>query len=254
MNAPNSPAEFAPSRHEDDDSLYREPLSTKWRVAVMAAVIFFHVGGAWALMSIEPTKIEVGDVASMEVRMVPSEQPAQAQPESEPELPPPPDDTPPPKVPMLESMVSPPMPDLPPPQFPVPPPPPKPKAPPPPKPKPAQVTPPNDAPPAQASAAPATSNAPRVMSASQVGYLTPPSAVYPRRSQAAGEKGKVMVRVLVDASGRPAQVAVQTSSGFPALDEAAVSALRAARFKPYSENGVAQPVWVLAPIDFVLQR
>jgi len=253
MNAPSSPAEFAPSLHNDDEPSYREPLSRRMRIGLMALVIFFHVGGAWALMSIEPPKLEVGDVASMEVRLVPSEQQAAAQPEPQPDLPTPPDDTPPPEVPMVETMIQPPMPDLPPPEFPVNTPPPKPK-PPTPKPKPAQVTPPTDAPPAQASAAPAaTSSAPKVVSASQVAYLTPPNAIYPARSRRAGEKGTVTVKVLIDATGRPTNVAVQGSSGHAALDESAVSAVRAARFRPYSEGGVAQPVWVLVPINFVLQ-
>jgi len=254
MSVANSPAAFAPSRHDDGKARHREPLSPKWRIGLMALVIFFHVGGAWALISIEPNKLEVGDVASMEVRLVPSEQPTQAQPEPpQPDLPAPPDDTPPPEVPMLESMVQPPMPDLPPPEFPVNAPPPKPK-PPAPKPKPAQVTPPTNAPPAQASAAPAaSSNAPKVVSASQVAYLTPPSPIYPAKSRRAGEKGTVTVKVLIDASGRPAQVALQSSSGHPALDESAVSAVRAARFRPYTEAGIAQSVWVLVPINFVLQ-
>ena len=61
------------------------------------------------------------------------------------------------------------------------------------------------------------------------------------------------VSVLIDATGRPAEVSVQGTSGFPALDESAVSAVRAARFKPYAEGGVAQAVRVLVPINFVLQ-
>jgi protein TonB len=32
-----------------------------------------------------------------------------------------------------------------------------------------------------------------------------------------------------------------------------VSAVRAARFRPYSEAGMPQTVWVLVPINFVLQ-
>ena len=254
MTAPGSPAEFATSRHDDEDAPYREPLSTRMRIGLMALVIFFHVGGAWALISIEPNKLEVGDVASMEVRLVPSEQPAQAQPEPpQPDLPTPPDDTPPPEVPMVETMIQPPLPDLPPPEFPVNTPPPKPK-PPAPKPKPAQVTPPTDTPPAQASAAPAaTSSAPKTVSASQVAYLTRPNPIYPASSRRAGEKGTVTLKVLIDATGRPTNVAVQSSSGHAALDESAVSAVRAARFRPYAEGGVAQPVWVLVPINFVLQ-
>jgi protein TonB len=224
------------------------------RLGVLALVIFFHIGGAWALISIEPNKLDVGDVASMEVHLVLSEQPAQAQPEPpQPDLPTPPDDTPPLEVPMVGSMIQPPMPDLPPPEFPVKAPAPKPK-PPAPKPKPAQVTPPADAAPSQASAAPAAASmAPKTLSASQVAYLTPPSPIYPARSRRAGEKGTVTVRVLIDATGRPAQVALQGSSGFAALDDSALSAVRAARFRPYSEGGVPQAVWVLVPINFALQ-
>ena len=252
MSSAGSPAAFAPSLHNDDEPPYREPLSRRMRIGLMALVIFFHVGGAWALMSIEPNKLEVGDVASMEVRLVPSEQTAAAQPEQQPDLPTPPDDTPPPEVPMVETMIQPPMADLPPPEFPVNTPPPKPK-PPAPKPKPAQVAPPTDAPPAPSAAPAAASSAPKTVSASQVAYLTPPSPIYPARSRRAGEKGTVTVKVLIDATGRPTNVAVQGSSGHAALDESAVSAVRAARFRPYAEGGVAQPVWVLVPINFVLQ-
>ena len=129
MSVANSPAAFAPSLHNDEGAPYREPLSVKWRMGLVALVIFFHVGGAWALMQVQPTKLEVGEVASMEVRLVPSEQ--QTASAAPPELQtPPPEDTPPPEPqPQLESMIQPPLPDLPPPTFPVQAPPPKPPAP-----------------------------------------------------------------------------------------------------------------------------
>ncbi len=95
--------------------------------------------------------------------------------------------------------------------------------------------------------------APRTVSIGQVAYINPPNAIYPVRSRRAGEQGRVIMRVLVDTTGRPAQVSVSQSSGHPALDEAAVSAVRASLLRPYSENGVAQSVWVLMPIDFVLR-
>ena len=101
--------------------------------------------------------------------------------------------------------------------------------------------------------APGPPAAPKTVSASQVAYIDRPNPIYPARSRRAGEKGTVTIRVLIDTSGRPAQVNVQTSSGFPALDESAASAVRAARFRPYSEGGVPQAVWVLVPINFVLQ-
>ena len=89
-------------------------------------------------------------------------------------------------------------------------------------------------------ATPAAAAAPRVVSASQLGFLVPPNTIYPARSRKAGEQGTVMVRVFVDVAGRPAQVTLETSSGHPALDEAALSAVRGAQFRPYSEGGVAQ--------------
>jgi len=209
----------------------------------------------------------VGDIAPMEVRMVPAEQPAE--PEVENAEPPPPVEI---KQPDLAAIVEPPQDDLPPPEFPIakvdiPPPqePPPPVIPPlekkpDPKPeqKPVQRKPP--APVAQApvdtqpqQAPPQAASAPRTVSASQLGFLVPPNTIYPARSRKAGEKGSVMVRVFVDVAGRPSQVSVESSSGYPLLDEAAVSAVRAAQFRPYSEGGVPRTVWVRVPINFVLQ-
>jgi protein TonB len=224
---------------------YIDPLSRPARLGVLAAVVFFHVGVGWALSTVHPAKLTVGEMTSMEVRMVAAEAP----PEPPVQLDQPvPEDTPPPEVPQLESMIQPPLPDLPPPAFPVQAPPP-----PPPKPQPPKPPPPKPAPPKPAPAAPPAPAGPRTVSMSQVAYVNPPNAIYPTRSRRSGEQGRVMLRVLVDASGRPAQVALAQSSGHPALDESALSAVRAASFRPFSEGGVPQPVWVNVPIDFVLR-
>jgi protein TonB len=244
--------------------LYIDPLSNRARLGVLATVIFFHVGIGWALTTVEPAKLVVGDVNALEVRMVPAEQMAPPdlntpQPEDTPppEIEPvkldqpPPEDTPPPDVPMLEAAVAPPTPDLPPPEFPIAA---KPPTPPPPKPKPRPQ--PHHAAPVQPTpqaAPPATPAAPKTVSMSQVAYVNPPNAIYPSRSRRAGEQGRVMLRVLVDVAGRPSQVSLAHSSGHPALDESALSAVRAASFRPYAEGGVPQAVWVNVPIDFVLR-
>jgi protein TonB len=102
-------------------------------------------------------------------------------------------------------------------------------------------------------AAPAAPAAPKTVSASQLGYVVPPNPIYPARSRKAGEQGNVMIRVLIDVTGRPAQVSLQTSSGHPELDQSALSAVRAAQFRPYAEGGLTQAVWVLVPINFVLR-
>ena len=87
----------------------------------------------------------------------------------------------------------------------------------------------------------------------QVDYLGKrPSPVYPRVSQRRGEQGRVVLRVLISPLGQVANVSVRTSSGHPRLDEAAVEAMRQARFRPYTENGIAYKALVDIPFDFVL--
>ena len=49
-----------------------------------------------------------------------------------------------------------------------------------------------------------------------------------------------------------ADVQVQKSSGYARLDQAAIQAMRQARFRPYTENGIAYPARVDIPFDFVL--
>lgn len=242
--------------NKHDFHRYTEPLPPIVRRGLLGAVIFFHVGAGYALTQIEPAKIVVGDSAPLEVSFVTPDAPRQV------EIPPPPEDPPLPDLPPppIDIAVAPPD-DLPPPEFPVE----KPKPPEPPKPKPAPpkvVQPPHPPTPtpapaaeSQASSAPVAPRAtgPQTVDASQVGVLTPASPIYPIRSRRAGDQGKVMVKVLIDTSGRPAQVLLQTSSGHPELDEAALSGVRAARFRPFTRSGAAEPVWVLYPINFALQ-
>jgi protein TonB len=64
----------------------------------------------------------------------------------------------------------------------------------------------------------------------------------------------VLVRVLIDESGNPLKLELQQSSGFSRLDESAITAIRAARFKPYTEGGTPRSVWVLIPIVFDLEK
>lgn len=83
-----------------------------------------------------------------------------------------------------------------------------------------------------------------------VEYLRAAPPVYPRESQRRREHGTVILRVLVDAEGRPAQIRIERSSGFERLDIAAREAVAKFLFRPYEVNGVAQPAQVLIPIGF----
>ena len=83
-----------------------------------------------------------------------------------------------------------------------------------------------------------------------VEYIRAEPPVYPKESQRQREHGTVLLRVLVDELGRPAQVQVEHSSGFTRLDAAARAAAEKFLFRPYEVNGVAQPAQVLIPIGF----
>src|SRR5690606_38347994 len=99
-----------------------------------------------------------------------------------------------------------------------------------------------------ASADPST---PRLVS--RVDYLgRPPRPEYPRASMRRGETGRVVIRVLISPQGRVDRATVRASSGHDRLDESALRAARSARFKPYTENGVAYPALADIPFDFVL--
>ena len=212
------------------------------RLAVFGVVVA-HIGGAWGLLQIESVRTAVGEVAPLMIDLIapaaPPPPPA-PQPPPPPPAPQPPVKRPPPPAPLVTAAPSPA-----PTAFEAPPPPPV-QAPAPvtviEPPPPAPPTPP--APPAQ----------PKTVAITQVAYLTPPALTYPATSKRYGESGDVHERVLVDAEGKPRQMELIKSSGHPRLDEAAQATVRATRFRPYTENGIAQPFWVVMPLVFQLER
>jgi protein TonB len=78
-----------------------------------------------------------------------------------------------------------------------------------------------------------------------------PVPVYPRASERRREQGRVVVRVVISTQGTVLEAKVQSSSGYERLDESALKAVRTARFKPYTENGVAYRAMADIPFDFV---
>jgi periplasmic protein TonB len=87
-----------------------------------------------------------------------------------------------------------------------------------------------------------------------VEYVRAPPPVYPRESQRKREHGTVVLRVLVDTLGRPAQIQVEHSSGHELLDTAARDAVAKFLFRPYEVDGIAKPAQVLIPIGFEPRR
>jgi len=80
------------------------------------------------------------------------------------------------------------------------------------------------------------------------GQMQPPN--YPPAALRRGDRGTVVVRVEVDASGAPAGVALVQRSGSRDLDRAAMEAVRAWRFQPAQRNGQAVPGTLEIPFDF----
>ena len=180
-------------------------------------------------------------------------------PETEPEIEPEPEEEPPPE-PEPEPVVEEPEPES---ITPEPPPKPKPKPKPKPRPKPVPVpieAPPGPpAPPSGGGATTATpkapepppDNKPRLIG--RVDYLgRRPNPEYPRASLRRGETGRVVIRVLISPQGDVAEASIQSSSGYSRLDASALRAARTAKFKPYTENGVAYPALADIPFDFVI--
>ncbi len=198
---------------------------------MIAAVVALHVAGAWGLMQVSAVREAMRQAAPMFVNLI--------APPAPPEIPVPPapqpiQKKPPPPAQLIAAAPSPT-----PAAFVVP------------APLPVEAPAPEvQIVAAAASAPPAAAPAPKMIPPSAVQYLEPPVLVYPRLSERNGERGRVMVRVFIDTFGMPQNVQASVSSGFPRLDEAAVSAVRKARFKPYTENGQPASGWAVVPANF----
>ncbi|MBE0621715.1 MAG: TonB family protein [Burkholderiales bacterium] len=96
------------------------------------------------------------------------------------------------------------------------------------------------------SAAQATWTPPRADAA----YLNNPKPEYPAVSLRLGETGRVVLNVLVSATGAAEQVNVHTSSGSERLDQAAVKAVKKWKFIPARRGDEAVAAQVLVPITF----
>lgn len=211
-------------------------LSPNQRRLMVVAILAAHVGGVWGLLQVQQVRDAVREAAPMFVNLL--------APPAPPAPPPPPAPQPIQKkqtpAPVIAAAPSPA-----PAAFVVPAPPEEPQVPTPPAPV-AIV----EAPPAP----PAPAPPPKMIPASAIQYLVPPEPEYPRLSRRNGETGTVIVRAYADEAGVPHQVQVERSSGFARLDEAAMSAVRKTRFKPYTENGKPVAGWVRMPFPFELEK
>ena len=80
---------------------------------------------------------------------------------------------------------------------------------------------------------------------------TPPR--YPVESRRKREQGTVVMKLLLDTEGKVAEIALQNSSGFARLDQAALAAVRRWRWSPVIRNGGPVMVRGVVEIPFVLE-
>lgn len=84
-------------------------------------------------------------------------------------------------------------------------------------------------------------------------YLHNPRPEYPHSAKRAGQEGRVLLRVQILADGSAGSVSVARTSGFEALDEAAVEAVRKWKFVPAKRDGNPVESAVNVPINFNLK-
>ncbi len=75
---------------------------------------------------------------------------------------------------------------------------------------------------------------------------------YPDASKRANEEGRCVVTMTVSADGKVSAETLQTSSGFPRLDDACLKAVHGQRMMPATENGKPVEKTVSIPISWKL--
>lgn len=76
---------------------------------------------------------------------------------------------------------------------------------------------------------------------------------YPLMSRRYNEQGTVVLRVLVNADGSAGEVFVRKSSGYPLLDQSALTAVRDWRFAAATRDGKPVSEWYEIPIPYTLR-
>lgn len=83
-------------------------------------------------------------------------------------------------------------------------------------------------------------------------YRRNPPPIYPEAARRNGQQGLAILNVWVKADGKPGQVALKQSSGFPVLDDAALAAVRRWSFEPARAGGLPVESRVDVPVRFSL--
>lgn len=85
-------------------------------------------------------------------------------------------------------------------------------------------------------------------------YRSNPAPEYPAEARRLKQQGVVVLAVVVSAQGRPTSVKLSRSSGFAALDKAALDAVSRWSFEPAQTAGIPVASHVDVPVRFSLAR
>ncbi len=114
--------------------------------------------------------------------------------------------------------------------------------------------PPRPTPPPQPVAPPPAAEPVIIPPSHEADYLHNPHPEYPSISRRMGEEGQVLLHIQVSADGRPSNIQIKKSSGFPRLDDAARKTVERWRFVPAKRGSEAIASEVDVPIKFSLQK
>lgn len=84
-------------------------------------------------------------------------------------------------------------------------------------------------------------------------YLSTPELEYPWSAREDEQEGLVVLRVLVSRDGLPAEIRIARSSGFRALDAAAVAGVKRWTFSPATSDQRRIDAWMDVPVRFRLE-
>ena len=73
--------------------------------------------------------------------------------------------------------------------------------------------------------------------------ITPPRVVYPAIARQQRVEGRVVVLVLVDENGKAAETRLQQGLAQAAINDAVLAAVRGAKFRPATKNGIPVKMW-----------
>ena len=84
----------------------------------------------------------------------------------------------------------------------------------------------------------------------ELAAIETPPPTYPPEAECNSDGGTTVLRVTIEQDGVPSQVAQAQSSGHPALDKAALEAVRTWKFRAATRNGKPVSHTITVPVNF----